>query len=189
MFLAQMPAPQMPDLPEGLSLDTVRGPVEIPLLEPWHWSLIGIITLILVGLFIWFILFLTKKYSSKTLTPKYEKIAHDSLDRAANELEIDDDQFAVDSSLAIRHYLETGWNLTVIGRTTEEFLHDTQKNDQLLEDEQLLLGQFLKQCDRIKFARQPLTTANRNELTEIAKNLVSTLHRRKIELEKGAASK
>ena len=37
IFLAQMPAaPQMPPLPEGPSLDRVRGPIEIPAYEPWQ---------------------------------------------------------------------------------------------------------------------------------------------------------
>ena len=49
IFLAQMPAaPKMPPLPEGPSLDRVRGPIEIPAYEPWQIILaLGFIVLLL----------------------------------------------------------------------------------------------------------------------------------------------
>ena len=59
-FLLQLPpvglpqqAPAIPELPPGPSLDRVRGPVDIPLLETWQIVLIVLLGLIVASLLGW----------------------------------------------------------------------------------------------------------------------------------------
>jgi hypothetical protein len=53
----------------------------------------------------------------------------------------------------IRFYLEERFNFRAPERTTEEFLHELQATDLLLPDQKESLGEFLKRCDLVKFAR------------------------------------
>ena len=71
IFLAQIPAaPQMPPLPEGPSLDRVRGPVEIPAYEPWQIAILLGFIVLFIGLLIW--LYARSRLKSATTTPPYE---------------------------------------------------------------------------------------------------------------------
>jgi hypothetical protein len=53
----------------------------------------------------------------------------------------------------IRCYLEERFNFHAPERTTEEFLHELQSTNLLLPDQKTSLGEFLSQCDLVKFAR------------------------------------
>ncbi len=61
--------------------------------------------------------------------------------------------FCVAVSDTIRFYLEERFNFRAPERTTEEFLYELQGTDLLLPDQKESLGEFLKQCDLVKFAR------------------------------------
>ena len=71
IFLAQMPAiPQLPPLPEGPSLDRVRGPIEIPAYEPWQIAILLGFIVLFIGLLIW--LYVRSRRKSATATSPYE---------------------------------------------------------------------------------------------------------------------
>jgi len=53
----------------------------------------------------------------------------------------------------IRAYLEERFEFRAPERTTEEFLHELRSTNLLLPDQKGSLGEFLQQCDLVKFAK------------------------------------
>ena len=49
--------------------------------------------------------------------------------------------------------MEERFNFRAPERTTEEFLNDLQRTDRLTRDQKDSLGQFLTNCDLVKFAK------------------------------------
>ena len=72
--------------------------------------------------------------------------------------------YATESSAIIRRYIETRFALSAPRRSTEEFLAEAQQSPKLEPQHQALLGDFLRICDLLKFAR---TFANRAELKDL----------------------
>ena len=70
--------------------------------------------------------------------------------------------YAMESSAIIRRYVEARFELSAPRRSTEEFLSEAQSSPKLQTAHQALLGEFLRICDLLKFAR---TFADRSELT------------------------
>ena len=125
-FLAQMPAtPQLPPLPEGPSLDRVRGPVAISAYEPWQIALAVGFGILVLAFLLW--LFLRARRKAAPEIPPYEA-AQAELEAAANLTAGDDERFAMLSSQALRRYLEGGLGLRSTARTSEEFLNDLKSN-------------------------------------------------------------
>jgi hypothetical protein len=62
-------------------------------------------------------------------------------------------EFCVMVSDTIRIYLEERFEFHAPDRTTEEFLHELKQTDRLTPDQKESLGEFLNQCDLVKFAR------------------------------------
>ena len=62
-------------------------------------------------------------------------------------------EFCVLVSDTIRCYLEERFDFHAPDRTTEEFLHELQGTNLLMPDQKESLGEFLKRCDLVKFAR------------------------------------
>jgi hypothetical protein len=71
---------------------------------------------------------------------------------------IDDPKpFTIAVSDATRQYLEERFQFKAPERTTEEFLYELQASNLLTPDQKQSLGEFLQQCDMVKFARyEPL---------------------------------
>lgn len=61
-------------------------------------------------------------------------------------------QFYLGLSTILRQYIEDRFGLRAPERTTEEFLVDLQTTELLLPDHKLLLSDFLRHCDLVKFA-------------------------------------
>jgi hypothetical protein len=61
-------------------------------------------------------------------------------------------QFYLELSSILRQYIEDRFGLRAPERTTEEFLLDLQNTELLLPDHKLLLSDFLRHCDLVKFA-------------------------------------
>jgi hypothetical protein len=73
----------------------------------------------------------------------------------------------------IRLYIEQRFNVTATRRTTEEFLRDLlDSSDAALARHQALLGEFLHQCDFVKFAALSLTQQNMESLRQSARAFV-----------------
>jgi hypothetical protein len=84
-------------------------------------------------------------------------------------------EFSIAVSDIVRLYIEQRFNVTATRRTTEEFLRDLLDNsDTALIRHQGLLGQFLQQCDFVKFAAQSLTLQNMESLRQSARAFVLT---------------
>lgn len=165
------PTSQFPELPAGPSLDRVRGPVEIPMFEPWQITLFILIGLVALALIAWAIIALMRHLKNKqtALTPAAAALAE--LDAAA-ALNTDDERFAVLSTNALRRYFEEGLNIPARGRTSEEFLRTLKDNTRLNSTFSEQLSLFLAQCDGIKFAQQTVDSDQRTKLTALAKELI-----------------
>jgi hypothetical protein len=62
-------------------------------------------------------------------------------------------EFCILVSDTIRLYLEERFDFRAPERTTEEFLHELRETNLLLPEQKDSLGEFLKRCDLVKFAR------------------------------------
>jgi hypothetical protein len=81
--------------------------------------------------------------------------------------------FSVAVSGAIRSYLEERFNFHAPDRTTEEFLYELQGTNLLTADQKLSLGEFLENCDLIKFAKYEPTETELRALHGAASRLVN----------------
>jgi hypothetical protein len=82
-------------------------------------------------------------------------------------------EFSTAASDIVRQYIEQRFSVTATRRTTEEFLRDLLgSSDAALAQHQGLLGEFLHQCDVVKFAAQSLTQRNMESLRESARAFV-----------------
>jgi hypothetical protein len=82
-------------------------------------------------------------------------------------------EFSTAASDIVRQYIEQRFSVTATRRTTEEFLRDLLRSpDAALARHQGLLGEFLHQCDVVKFAAQSLTQRNMESLRESARAFV-----------------
>jgi hypothetical protein len=82
-------------------------------------------------------------------------------------------QFSTAASDIVRRYIEQRFDIAVTRRTTEEFLRDLiAAADASLARHQSLLGEFLKQCDFVKFAAMSLTLQNMESLRQSARVFV-----------------
>jgi hypothetical protein len=82
-------------------------------------------------------------------------------------------EFSTVVSDIVRSYIERRFEIAVTRRTTEEFLHDLLEAANVsLARHQSLLGEFLHQCDFVKFAGISLTTQNMEALRQSARTFV-----------------
>ena len=82
-------------------------------------------------------------------------------------------QFSTAVSDIVRGYIEQRFEITVTRRTTEEFLRDLlAAADTSLARHQSLLGEFLQQCDFVKFAAMSLTLHDMESLRQSARDFV-----------------
>jgi hypothetical protein len=81
-------------------------------------------------------------------------------------------EFIVEVSLVLRTYIQAITDLRALHRSTEEFLAEAAGDPALSQDQQLRLGEFLKQCDLVKFARRHAAPARMLALLEAAEGFV-----------------
>ncbi|MCH7916717.1 MAG: hypothetical protein IIC50_01885 [Planctomycetes bacterium] len=62
------------------------------------------------------------------------------------------DPFFVRLSDIVRQYIESKFDCPVLSQTTEEFLTAISQEDVFDKEQKKMLGRFLTQCDRVKFA-------------------------------------
>ena len=176
-LLAQIPAlnpsngamPQLPPLPAGPSLESVRGPIEaggFNTTQVVHAAVIG--GLIGAGL-IWFYL---RKKRSVEIPANPQEVALAELKAA--EASSDNERFAITCANAIRHFLEARYKLPVATKTSSE----ATKLLPLPGDRKEKINEFLATCDGIKFAQQALSEEKRIELSDTAKKLIRELDRK-----------
>lgn len=81
-------------------------------------------------------------------------------------------EFCILVSDTIRCYLEERFNFRAPERTTEEFLYELRQTDLLTPDQKESLGEFLKRCDLVKFARYEPVEPELRDLHDSAMRLV-----------------
>jgi hypothetical protein len=80
--------------------------------------------------------------------------------------------FCILVSDTARFYLEERFNFHAPERTTEEFLYELRGTDLLLPDQKDSLGEFLKRCDLVKFARYEPREPELRDLHQSALRLI-----------------
>lgn len=74
----------------------------------------------------------------------------------------------------LRHYIEHRFNLRAPERTTEEFLAELPSAGVLAQSEQERLGEFLRHCDLVKFAKYNPTPEQIQKTFDLVKNFIET---------------
>lgn len=74
----------------------------------------------------------------------------------------------------LRHYIEHRFNLKAPERTTEEFLAELPSVGVLAKPEQERLGEFLRHCDLVKFAKYNPTAEQIQKTFDLVKDFIET---------------
>lgn len=139
-----------PVLPDALR--DIKPPLAIP--NPWLWLIITAVivgVLAIAGALIWFFILRRKNVPLPPPIPAHIRAKHHLEDALA--LLSQPKPFCTLVSDTIRFYLEERFKFRAPERTTEEFLYELKKTELLLPDQKESLGEFLKSCDLVKFAR------------------------------------
>jgi hypothetical protein len=162
------------------ALTGLRDPLDPWTIIPiWEWVIGSAIALLLLGLVLFAFMVwwrARKRRLNKVPEPPPPLPAHV---RARQQLEgalrllSDPNRFCTELSWILRRYLEDrfGWN--VPDRTTEEFLHELRRHEELPESLRTLLAEFLVGCDMVKFARHDPTESELRELHRSALRVVA----------------
>jgi Domain of unknown function (DUF4381) len=155
--------------PVAEDIRDIRGPKY--LLPDWLWPLLlggaVLLALSVYGLWRW-----RRSRAARVLSP-YEIALQRLEEIAALMLPARAREFSIAVSDIVRLYIEQRFNVTATRRTTEEFLRDLlDSSDAALGRHQGLLGEFLHQCDFVKFAALSLTQQNMETLRQSARAFV-----------------
>jgi hypothetical protein len=147
----------------------IRGPIYV--LPAWLWAvLVGSALLLALGFYgLWR---RRRNRAARVLLP--HELALQRLDEIGALMQPPRArEFSIAASDIVRLYIEQRFSVTATRRTTEEFLRDLLGNpDAALARHQGLLGEFLHQCDIVKFAAQSLTLQNMESLRQSARAFV-----------------
>jgi hypothetical protein len=134
------------------TLRDIKPPVEIPNPWVWVWWAIGALAVAALASGI-LVYFLTRRsrIAVPPLIPAHVRAKQKLEDALA--LLAQPKPFCILVSDTIRGYLEERFNFRAPERTTEEFLYELQDTSLLLPDQKESLGEFLKRCDLVKFAK------------------------------------
>ena len=140
----------------------------------WLW-VIGITAILALCAVAWLLRRYQRKKAATVLAappvPPHVRARH-ALEAALGLLS-DPKAFSIAVSGAIRAYLEERFNFDAPDRTTEEFLYELQSTNLLTTEQKLSLGEFLANCDLIKFARYEPTETELRALHAAALKLVN----------------
>jgi len=133
-------------------LRDIAPPIEIPSGYEWLWWTLG--TLVLVAALILLALWLKRRRAQQLFVPPIpahirarQKLAE------ALALIAQPKPFCIAVSDALRAYLEERFTFRAPERTTEEFLYELQATTLLTPAQKTSLGDFLTNCDLVKFAK------------------------------------
>lgn len=155
---------------EPIALQDIRGPVDIPTVTPWiHRLLLTLAVLAILGLIWW---------ALRRQARRREEFRQSAAARARARLAeawawVDQpERFCTRLSEVVRTYLEERFGLRAPEQTTEEFLAALPSSPDLDADLQGLLGEFLTQCDWVKFAQGDPGRAECERLHQMASGLI-----------------
>ncbi len=150
-------------------LSDIREIVPQPPVWPWIAALVAI--LLLAAFLLWKKRRPTPADSAPPESPHAKALRLLAELRARAET-LDDESFTVALSSILRRYLEEALQLPAPEQTTDEFLQHLRSGSPLAPDLQPNLENFLRQTDLVKFARQPLTPDQRENLLETARQTI-----------------
>jgi len=160
-------------LPDGGGdiLRDIKPPVELP--DPWKWAMIAlaVVFALVAAYFLW----REWKRRKAQIPPIPVLPAHVRARRKLEEalaLISQPREFCIVVSDTIRGYLEERFRFHAPERTTEEFLYELRETNLLTPDQKDGLGEFLKRCDLVKFARYEPREPELRDLHESALRLV-----------------
>ena len=153
------------------NLRDIKPPLEIP--NAWLWVLWGLAALTLAAL-----LYLGWRRWQKQRAQAAAIPAIPPHVRAKQKLQEalsllgQPREFCILVSDTIRWYLEERFDFRAPERTTEEFLYELQGTELLTRDQKESLGEFLKRCDLVKFAKYEPREPELRDLHDSALRLV-----------------
>ena len=160
---------------EALDIRDIKGVVDVPSGNEWLFFIFALFGVaIVVFISIWIIRRHLAKRSEKSvlIPPQPPHILAWNKLQSSLDLIHDADLFCTDVSLIIRVYLEGRFDLQAPDRTTEEFLFELQNSKYLDDSHKDLLGDFLSECDLVKFAKAEPPENELRRLHEAAGRLV-----------------
>jgi hypothetical protein len=80
--------------------------------------------------------------------------------------------FIIEVSRILRVYIQDRFELRAPHRSTEEFLAEASVSERLSPEDQELLGDFLRQCDLVKFAKRSAALRQMETLFRTAEQFV-----------------
>ncbi len=183
-ILAQTAAPAE-DIEDIIELEADPAPAvpgdlielkDAPLWTGWYWIGGGVWLLIALLVFL-----LTRKKkpapaAAAPQTPPHEQALQDLREVWADQAELDDKAFVIALSGVLRRYIEAAFAVRAPERTTEEFLEEASRHEDLKGEFAARLDEFLSLVDLVKFARMPLAQEKRGELYEAAVQFVEESH-------------
>ena len=119
----------------------------------WVWpAAIALVVLLFIGLIVWR-MYRKRKLPFQAPVVPPEVSAREGLAASRRLLEQGlYQEFVVEVSRVLRIYIEDRFALRAPHLSTEEFLYEAERSERLTPDWQKGLGDFLFQCDRVKFA-------------------------------------
>jgi len=133
-------------------LHDIRPPVEISNPWIWLWIGLGVVAAAALALLLWSLWRRQRRHVLVVpMVPAHVR-AKEKLQQALGLIG-EPKPFCVLVSDTLRQYLEERFEFHAPERTTEEFLHELQATDRLSPEQKESLGEFLRRCDLVKFAR------------------------------------
>lgn len=143
---------QTTSITNATDIRDIAPPLDIPSGYEWLWWALATLAIMVVTIVLW--RWLRKRAAQVPIVPVIP--AHLRAKQKLQEalaLIAQPKPFVVVVSDTLRLYLEERFNFRAPERTTEEFLNDLQRTDRLIRDQKDSLGQFLTNCDLVKFAK------------------------------------
>jgi hypothetical protein len=168
---ATNPMPNSAAVNAANDIRDIKPPIEITSAWAWVWWALGAIAVAAIAYAAW------KYWRKQQSRPRLEPVipAHVRAKQKLQEalaLLNQPKPFCTLVSNTIRFYLEERFEFHAPERTTEEFLYELQSTNLLLPDQKESLGEFLKRCDLVKFAKYEPREAELRDLHDSALRLV-----------------
>ena len=166
-----IPPPTNAAAATNATLRDIRGPVPLPPELLWLWVAVGAALGGLLLMLVWNKWFRhAPRAPAVPLVPPHQRAKHRLADALA--LLTQPKPFCTAVSDALRLYLEERFDFRAPERTTEEFLVELQRADQLNDAQKEFLADFLSRCDVVKFAKHEPSETELRSLHSAALGLV-----------------
>ena len=158
----------LPELPEGPSLERVRAPVEIMLLEIWQSTLLVIATAVILALLLYLFFWRSRKSILENTKPdQYEEaILLNAINQDSTSSELAENLLDV-----MRLFLKNSLKITISDGSYEAISCELKINNTQSQK----LRKFWEMCNHAKFSQVSLDLKARKELIDMAKEIIGEL--------------